>query len=425
MQCVRFASADKSLHRSPGGSSGKLAHQGRSCDVANRPYDTLLPTVHTSRTYRHRREMKDLLPRYPVTVFLGLEPRPQLGSVLILVLGLFVAFATPETGSAAQLTPTDKAVVTLHSAKTEPAPGTDLPITAFLTIENGWHTNSNQPSFPYLIATEANFILPTEWTLRDLQYPAGEMKTFAFADQPLSVFEGEIAIRAIAEISGSALGTYPIEADVTYQACNDRSCLAPVTTHASLNIRVATSAEGSAEITKPEPDPEVSTAAVVPPAISTSAPAAAVTSGLGLILLFGWLGGLILNAMPCVLPIVSLKVFGLVKSASQGRAAVTAGALATSLGILISFWLLALAAILAKGAGASVGWGIQFQNPTFVFFLSAIVVLFALNLWGIFEISLPRVASRFAGGGPREGIAGHLASGHGITYRVRVSRVHS
>ncbi len=332
-------------------------------------------------------------------------------SFLILTAVVFPALATPGSSDAARLSPTEKAVVTLHSEITEPEPGTDLPVTAFLTIENHWHTNSNQPTFPYLIATEVNFILPAEWTLRDLQYPEGEMKTFAFADQPLSVFEGEVAIRAVAEISGSALGSYTIEADVTYQACNDRSCLAPVTTRAALGVTVATLAVGSADLTRSEPEAEVSIAAGVTPAAGASTPAATVTSGLGLILLFGWLGGLILNAMPCVLPIVSLKVFGLVKSAAQGRSAVTAGALATSLGILISFWILALAAIVAKAAGAAVGWGIQFQNPTFVFLLSAIIVLFALNLWGLLEISLPQAASRFAGSGPREGVAGHLASG--------------
>src|SRR4029453_17082980 len=81
------------------------------------------------------------------------------------------------------------------------------------------------------------------------------------------------------------------------------------------------------------------------------------------------LGGLILNAMPCVLPVLSLKVFGLVRSAGHGRTEVVRGALATAAGILVSFIALALAAIAAKAAGAAVGWGIQFQRPGFVAFL--------------------------------------------------------
>jgi suppressor for copper-sensitivity B len=123
------------------------------------------------------------------------------------------------------------------------------------------------------------------------------------------------------------------------------------------------------------------------------------------------LGGLILNAMPCVLPILSLKVFGLVRSAGHGRAEVVRGSLATAAGILISFWALALAAVLARAAGAAVGWGVQFQRPGFVAFLAVVVVLFCLNLWGLFEIPLPQWAARVGGSGPREGIAGHFFSG--------------
>jgi suppressor for copper-sensitivity B len=128
-------------------------------------------------------------------------------------------------------------------------------------------------------------------------------------------------------------------------------------------------------------------------------------------LLLGLLGGLVLNVMPCVLPVLSLKVFGLVRSAGHGRAEVAAGALATTAGILTSFWALAGAAIAARAAGSAVGWGVQFQRPGFVVFLALVIVLFCLNLWGLFEIPLPQRLARLGGAGPREGIAGHYASG--------------
>ena len=129
-------------------------------------------------------------------------------------------------------------------------------------------------------------------------------------------------------------------------------------------------------------------------------------------LLLGLLGGFVLNAMPCVLPILSLKVFGLVRAASQTTAHVRAGALATAGGILISFWALAGAAVAAKAAGAAVGWGIQFQQPGFVAFLAVVVLFFTLNLWGLFEIQLPsRLMSAAERQGTGEGLAGHFASG--------------
>lgn len=88
-----------------------------------------------------------------------------------------------------------------------------------------------------------------------------------------------------------------------------------------------------------------------------------------------------------------------------------AGALATTAGILVSFWALALFAIGARAAGAAVGWGVQFQQPGFVTFLAIVVVLFSLNLWGLFEIPLPGRLANALGGGSQEGAAGHFASG--------------
>jgi suppressor for copper-sensitivity B len=152
------------------------------------------------------------------------------------------------------------------------------------------------------------------------------------------------------------------------------------------------------------------TSTTPPPAPRAAAPLSART--LAGMLLVAVLGGLILNAMPCVLPILSLKVFGMVRSAGHGRSEVTRGALATAAGIVLSFLLLAGAAIAAAAAGAAVGWGVQFQRPGFVAFLLVVVTLFCFNLWGLFEIPLPGALARLGGaGGAREGLAGHFVSG--------------
>jgi suppressor for copper-sensitivity B len=128
-------------------------------------------------------------------------------------------------------------------------------------------------------------------------------------------------------------------------------------------------------------------------------------------LLIAALGGLILNAMPCVLPVLSLKVFGLVRSGAHGRREMVRGALATAAGILVSFWALAALAVAAAAAGNAVGWGVQFQRPGFVAFLAVVVTLFCLNLWGLFEIPLPRALAHLGGAGSGEGLAGHFGSG--------------
>ena len=128
-------------------------------------------------------------------------------------------------------------------------------------------------------------------------------------------------------------------------------------------------------------------------------------------LLLGVLGGLILNAMPCVLPVLSLKLVGIMQHAGQDRRAIATGGLATSAGIVTSFIALALLAIGVRAAGGLVGWGVQFQNPAFVVFLAIVVVLFCLNLWGVFEVPLPRALSRFGAGGAHEGVLGHFVTG--------------
>lgn len=100
-------------------------------------------------------------------------------------------------------------------------------------------------------------------------------------------------------------------------------------------------------------------------------------------------GGLLLNVLPCVLPVIALKVFGLVKMAGDEPARVRRLGWMFSLGILASFLTLALLVILFKVAGQQVGWGFQFQEPIFVIAMSALVFAFGLSLFGVFEIRLP------------------------------------
>src|SRR5712691_8823289 len=129
------------------------------------------------------------------------------------------------------------------------------------------------------------------------------------------------------------------------------------------------------------------------PAVSASRPAPA--RGIFTFLLFGFLGGIILNLMPCVLPVISLKIFGFVQQAGQSRQKILRSGIAFAIGIFAWFIALAVLLIALKGAGRDVTWGgFQFTNPYFVLALSVIVLVFALNLFGVFEISLPQSVTR-------------------------------
>jgi suppressor for copper-sensitivity B len=107
------------------------------------------------------------------------------------------------------------------------------------------------------------------------------------------------------------------------------------------------------------------------------------------ILGFALLGGLILNLMPCVLPVLSLKLLSVLGHGGRENAGVRLGFLASVAGIIASFMILAAGLAAVKAAGASIGWGIQFQQPVFLAAMVVVVTLFAANLFGLFEIILP------------------------------------
>jgi thiol:disulfide interchange protein len=119
---------------------------------------------------------------------------------------------------------------------------------------------------------------------------------------------------------------------------------------------------------------------------------------------YALLGGLILNVMPCVLPVISLKILGFVSEAGGRSDKSLRLALAFAGGILACFGLLAVGVVALRGAGANVGWGFQFQDERFVLIIACIVFAFALNLLGVYEIT---VSAGATGGLAR------LASGQG------------
>ena len=105
-------------------------------------------------------------------------------------------------------------------------------------------------------------------------------------------------------------------------------------------------------------------------------------------LLFAFIGGLILNIMPCVLPVIALKIFGFVNQAKESPARVRQLGVVYCLGVLASFVVMAGVVIAVQKAGKNASWGMQFQNPVFLVCMVTLVTLVALNLFGLFEVSL-------------------------------------
>lgn len=346
-------------------------------------------------------------------------PRTTMHRALIATL----AFVLLVGGAAsAQLQLAEKASLSVVADRTAYAPGETVRLAVVVEIEHGWHMNAHEATLDWLIPTELGLELPEGATAGETTYPPEKLMRFEFSDaladgKPIAVYEGRPTILTELTLPVSLAGeSLNVPISLHYQACDDKSCVAPVTTHTSIDLPLGgTGVDANQEIFDAALAAVAAGSQDAGPGEAAAAAAGASASPQGgsllLLLLSGVIGGLILNAMPCVLPVLSLKIFGIVQSADQGRRHLVAGSLATAAGVLVSFWALAAVAVGARAAGNAIGWGVQFQQPGFVAFLIVVVILFSLNMWGLFEIPLPSFLGRMGGAGGGEGLGGHFASG--------------
>jgi thiol:disulfide interchange protein DsbD len=119
-----------------------------------------------------------------------------------------------------------------------------------------------------------------------------------------------------------------------------------------------------------------------------SAPAPASTLGLAIALLLAFVGGLVLNLMPCVFPVLAIKILGVLQQAHGNARKLRSHGLLFALGVLVSFWAIAGLLLLLRAQGAALGWGYQLQSPLVVTGLALLFFVLGLNLSGVFQIGL-------------------------------------
>ncbi|MBI1941898.1 MAG: hypothetical protein HYS33_10370 [Acidobacteria bacterium] len=106
-------------------------------------------------------------------------------------------------------------------------------------ISPGYHINANKPTLDYLIPTELKLEPSQEVAITKLVYPEGELKSFAFSDTKLSVYEGTLEVGALLEVARTARpGTYTLKGKFAYQACNSHACLPPTSVPVTLSVKV-------------------------------------------------------------------------------------------------------------------------------------------------------------------------------------------
>lgn len=250
-------------------------------------------------------------------------------------------------------------VIQLPSASSSLAQGDSLRVQ--VEIPEGWHLTADEPLDEFLIPLKAHLNIEG-LTLGSANYSESIVKEFPKLEMKAAWFEDSLAISfPILSVESAFTHESPLNFKLSYQACDDRVCLSPTDT-------VIT----QGKIEYQEVDSPVSTAG----------------KSYLLMLLMAFVGGLILNLMPCVLPVLGLKIFSLIRQSGESKFKLIRLGISYTLGVVVSFWALALAVILAQNAGSAAGWGFQFTHPGFVLFMIVVVFLFALNLLGSFEITL-------------------------------------
>lgn len=258
-----------------------------------------------------------------------------------------------------------------------------------IEITPGWHiypTAKTTTGEPTQLAFEA-----AELSGKIEEEPKAKVHPAADGEPAYEYQEGKVAFRVPLRLKpGPKPGPFELKGSFKYMICNAETCLPLKTVPFGVALTVL---EGQGVAPTP-----------------ASGPSESFLVMLG----FAFLGGLILNIMPCVLPVLMIKLNSLVKQKDAAAGVRQGAAISYTLGVLLCLNCFAAVVIVLRSLGKLVGWGFQFQEPAFVIALATVIFVFALSLLGVFH--LPALATGAAAqAGRRHGWAGHLLTGFFVT----------
>jgi|CXWL01.1.fsa_nt_gi thiol:disulfide interchange protein DsbD len=236
-----------------------------------------------------------------------------------------------------------------------------------LNAPDGWHTYHKNPGDAGL-PTKLKWLLPDGFSAGEIDWPQptkfaeGDLTTYGYTGETLL----PVTITVPKKLSDKS---YSFTVHAEWLSCNEICIPESQTLNIELPVGdVSPSPESSLFIQQKIPAPDVTPLSLT------------ITLALAL------LGGLILNVMPCVLPVLSLKTFALVKKSGHARAHTAKYGIAYTVGILASFAVIASVLIALQQGGEAIGWGFQMQSPAFIGFLIYLLFLVGLNLSGLFHL---------------------------------------
>ena len=290
-------------------------------------------------------------------------------------------------------------------------------VTVDITIPDNWHVNANVAADEFLkpssieIAAQGIHFGEPKWPEPIKEYSEA-------LDLENLVFKGHFQITLPIENVDADYDSLTTQATFHYQACDNSICLAPSQVTFGVGPvgfnkkRASRDDAGNMHGSATSTDANGNATGNVINAPSAAGNATEGAAGTFILLLSALFGGLILNLMPCVLPVLSLKLFSLIKQAGESRKRLLVLGTSTTLGILASFWALAGIVAAVKAGGGNAGWGMQFQSAGFIAFMVVILSTFAMSFFGVFEIWLPGSATtKMDKAGRKQGFWGAFFTG--------------
>lgn len=287
----------------------------------------------------------------------------------------------------------DQLTVDIVADQTSVIAGENFRVGIRFKMKPHWHVYFKEPG-DVGMPTKIQFGSQNDILFGDLLWK----KPVRFDDQDVSYGYADETLMASVVTAPSALtassGMVKITAKISWLACNT-SCIPGKT---ELEIALPLASKGAVKVAQNTELfkglgfngnlSEIDAAAKPSVFDNLTLPQGASSQTLWQMLLFAFIGGLILNAMPCVLPVVSIKLMQFVKESGEDRSKLVALTLAYTAGTISTCVLLGLAVVIAQYAGASVGWGFQFQQPWFLVGMACLLTVMALSMLGMFYIQV-------------------------------------
>ncbi len=285
-------------------------------------------------------------------------------------------------------------------------PGSSTPIAIELTIPAPWHINSNTPPEDFLIPTQITFKSIEGVSFGKLGFPEAEEHTFEFSDTPLQVYQGTVYVMSSLTIPASyTASTLTIRGTITYQACNDATCLPPQDQDFMATLPVAAANESVVPVNQSIFGERV------PPPSSTGVEGEneiaenIKSKGYFLAFLGIFVAGLLLNLTPCVYPLIPITLSYFGGQAGEKKGNLFVMSIIYVLGMSVTYSILGVAAALTGSI-----LGAWLQNPFVLGFIALVMITLALSMFGLYEIQVPAALANFAGQS-KQGYLGTLFMG--------------